>query len=281
MTRISENIRTKRQNLVLNCVESRSTETDWGIQDALDAQNWEAHISGRPLQKDNGRPIPEECDLRADWWSVGNQEDSGACVGFATADGVLRWLYAHKGLINRDNFQERPSPRFIWMANKETDAFTRYPTTFLEREGTSTKLALGVAQKFGCVPESMLPMNGDLSRDNISVFFTVAAQFRISGYFNLGNNLTDWRSWIASNGPILTRLDVDDQWFGLFENNQVLADYVPGSAGQGHAVCLVGYDRDRFIIRNSWGPDWGDSGFAWATDTYVQAAFTEAYGALM
>ena len=28
----------------------------------------------------------------------------------------------------------------------------------------------------------------------------------------LGDDLRDWRTWLAANGPILTRLDVDRTW---------------------------------------------------------------------
>jgi C1A family cysteine protease len=31
-------------------------------------------------------------------------------------------------------------------------------------------------------------------------------------------------------------------------------------------------------VRNSWGTDWGDKGFAYASLAYAQDAFTEAYG---
>ena len=39
-------------------------------------------------------PGPETWDLREDWWNVGNQNETGACVGYAVADSVLRWCFA-------------------------------------------------------------------------------------------------------------------------------------------------------------------------------------------
>ena len=41
---------------------------------------------------------------------------------------------------------------------------------------------------------------------------------------------------------------------------------------------MVGYDADRFIVRNSWGTPWGDKGYGYATTAYATKAFTEAYG---
>ena len=43
-------------------------------------------------------------------------------------------------------------------------------------------------------------------------------------------------------------------------------------------MALVGYTSGRFIVRNSWGTDWGDGGFAYASLGYAAEAFTEAYG---
>ncbi|MFI5172768.1 MAG: C1 family peptidase [Chitinophagales bacterium] len=36
----------------------------------------------------------------------------------------------------------------------------------------------------------------------------------------------------------------------------------------GHAVCIVGYDNDGFLIKNSWDSDWGDDGYFWLTFEY-------------
>lgn len=257
----------KEYDYVLNCVPSSNIENDWSIADAVAAG-----------ALDGDATIPASTDLRAKWWKVDNQGNTGACVGYATAYGVLRWHYVNKKLISK---RQKPSARFIWMANKETDNITSYPTTFLESTGTQTKLALRVAQKFGCVPDNLLPMNGKLSTMSQATFYAQAAKFRITSYHNLGTNLDDWRKWLAFSGPILTRLGVDKTWDKASDNDGKLDKYYPNTVRGGHAVCLVGYTADHFIVRNSWGRHWGDKGFAYASNAYAAAAFTEAYGAVL
>lgn len=258
---------------ILNCIASKDEEDDWSYGDAMAAEFV-------PCEQD----FPDAFDLRAEWWPVRDQKTSGACVGFAAADGVLRWHYAQEGMIEEG---EMVSPRFIWMANKETDNFRRYPTSFLDSAGTSTKLALKVAQKYGCVLESMLPMEGNLSTLNIQAFFSIASQYRINAYYNLflgtGFDLCTIKHWIATHGPVLTRLDVDEAFKYAQRTGGLLETHKAEEARRngGHAVCFVGYTPDYLIVRNSWGDNWGDNGFAYATNAYAEAAFTEAYGAVL
>ena len=101
---------------------------------------------------------------------------------------------------------------------------------------------------------------------------------KILAYFNLGTNQTNWRIWLATKGPILTRLNVDDSWYAATRNAGALDEYLPDTTRGGHAVAIVGYRTGRFIVRNSWGTTWGDGGFAYASLGYAQEAFTEAYG---
>lgn len=254
-------------DFVLNCIPSSDQQDDWLMEDAISA----GYVDTSSL-------LPDEVDLRRKWWRVDNQGSTGACVGFATAYGVLRWHYHEAKLITK---KQKPSARFIWMANKETDTYTSYPTTFLEKAGTSTKLALKVAKKFGCVLDSDLPMGGGLSMLSQSIFFSKASKYRITTYNNLGRDLNDWRKWLAFNGPILTRLDVDTTWDNANQTGGHLKEYDDSHSRGGHAVCLVGYTKDFFIVRNSWSTKWGDKGFAYASNMYAEAAFTEAYGAVI
>jgi Papain family cysteine protease len=50
----------------------------------------------------------------------------------------------------------------------------------------------------------------------------------------------------------------------------------------GHAMCVVGYDEKKyggaFLIMNSWGPEWGNNGFAWVRYPEFNYFVREAYG---
>jgi hypothetical protein len=203
-------------------------------------------------------------------------------VGWATADSVLRWHFVKANRIAKTD-ADKLSVRFIWMASKETDQFATPPTTFIETGGTSLKAALDVARKYGSVREKVLPFaTATLFAGDEETFYATASEFKIASYFNLTLRSQDdgdgWRRWLATNGPILTRLDVDRTWDNAADTKGLLDAYKPKTARGGHAVAIVGYTRDRFIVRNSWGTGWGDRGFAYASLAYAQEAFTEAYG---
>jgi hypothetical protein len=250
---------------ILNVIESLGVEHDWRIGNAEEA----GILAAAP-------PLPPRKDLRAAWWKINDQGATGACVGWACADSVLRWHFVGAGRLAN---AELLSPRFVWMAAKETDSFNTRPTTFVEAEGTSLKSALDVARKFGVVRDSVLPFaTGRLFAGDAKTFYAIAAQLKLSMYFNLGRNLADWRTWLATKGPILTRLDVDATWDAATQNKGKLDHYQEDTKRGGHAVALVGYTPQTFIIRNSWGTSWGDKGFAYASLGYAQEAFTEAYG---
>ncbi|MFB7330509.1 C1 family peptidase [Streptomyces adustus] len=252
---------------ILNCVPSRDTELDWPP---------DAAFEGDRLKETTAAAAPSQVDLRAAWWPIGDQMQTGSCVGWATADSVLRWCFVNAGKLPQD---DRLSVRYIWMAAKETDDFTSQPTTFIEEDGTSLKAALDVARRFGAVRESELPFNGGLYPGTPGGFYARAAQLKIS-YFNLGRSAEEWRRWLASGGgPILVRLGVDQTWDDAADTHGKLDVYKRETARGGHAVAIVGYTAERrFIIRNSWGTDWGDRGYGYASEDYAVQAFTEAYG---
>jgi hypothetical protein len=261
--------RAKRVKRVLNVVPSPEPERDWKLE----------HADRAGLLAAAPAAVPSSKDLRAQWWKIGDQGSSGSCVGWATAEGLLRWHFVKAKRLKEN---EHMSVRFVWMASKETDQFATPPTTFIEVSGTSLKAALDVARKYGSVRANVLPFDsGSLFPGDEETFYATASEFKIASYFNLGADPSDidgWRRWIATKGPILTRLDVDRTWDNASDTKGNLDVYKPKTRRGGHAVALVGYTPDRFIVRNSWGTTWGDRGFGYASLAYAQDAFTEAYG---
>ncbi len=255
---------------ICNVVPSRNTERDWRIEHAI-----ESNAIGAPPAA-----LPPSVDLRVAWWDIGNQESTGSCVGWAATDGVTRYHMVKAGKIVQPG---RLSPRCTWMASKETDEFTNRPETFIEGAGTSLKAAMEFLRKYGSVPESLLPfhISTTLYLGNENSFYATAAMRRVSSYFNLGKNFNAWRTWLVTHGPIMAALNVDATWDNATATKGKLNTFQPNTVRGGHAICVVGYTKDkRFIIRNSWGAAWGDKGFGYASEAYINAGFfNESYGA--
>jgi C1A family cysteine protease len=247
---------------ICNVVPSRNTERDWQFGVALKSTAVAAV-----------KKLPASVDLRAAWWTIGDQEDTGSCVGWASTDGVMRFHMVGAGRLAP---KDRLSPRATWMASKEIDEFVDRPESFIEGAGTSLKAAMDVCRKYGTVPEAMLPFHiaTKMHLGDEETFFATAAQRKAAAYFNLKKDFAQWRTWLASHGPLLVALNVDANWENATATKGRLDAWDAASARGGHAVCVVGYTSDkRFIIRNSWGTGWGDKGFAYASDAYVKAAF--------
>jgi hypothetical protein len=78
------------------------------------------------------------------------------------------------------------------------------------------------------------------------------------------NGPNDARAKILSVGPIVADMYVWKDFFGYSSAQSPV--YRPDKTQEGpflHSVCVVGFDEDGWIIKNSFGADWGDGdGFA-------------------
>ncbi len=260
--------RARFDHFICNVVPSKGTENDWQLVDSIAAGS-----IGAPAA------LPPSVDMRAAWWKINSQENTGSCVGWATADGVVRWHMTKAGKISQTTLL---SPRHIWMASKETDTITTRPESFIEGAGTTLKAAVDVARKHGVALMDDLPFHiqTKMYTGNENAFYVSCAQRKISAYFNLHRNLSSWKTWLAGTGPILAAFNVDSSWDNAALNNGNIDTFHPDTVRGGHAICIVGYRADgRFIVRNSWGTTWGVNGFGYLHPDYIAAAFyDESYG---
>ncbi len=270
--------RSSAKSYILNCLPSPNPAKHWTIDTAVAA----GISAGRPSKAAAAKAAASNIDLREAWWAVGDQGSTGSCVGWGSADSVLRWHFVKAGRLAKT---EKLSVRYLWMAAKETDVYTARPTSFIESDGTWLTAALSIAQKFGVVTDKVLPFalggSAQMYTGTANTFYALASQLRIASYFNLGRDLSAWRNWLATKGPILTRLDVDNAFLQASSAKGKLDTFKFGAGLGGHCVALVGYVNGRFVVRNSWGTGWGDKGFAYAAESYAQPAFTEAFGVVL
>ena len=69
--------------------------------------------------------------------------------------------------------------------------------------------------------------------------------------------------------PDLPKKIITDQVKVGFTDNSLIPD-------GGHAVCITGYDENGFLIKNSWGEEWGDKGYGWISFDYHRLLAIEA-----
>ncbi len=227
--------------------------------------------------------LPESVDLRRPWHAIADQGETASCVGWAVADSVVRWHLVEAGRLAPD---EPLSARHIWMSAKETDQRDDYPSTFLEQDGTALKSGLDVARKFGVALESELPWNAGLATVPPLVFNKSARRRRIMAYYNLGDDtvadrasrIPEWRKWLHQSGPVLV-LVVQDRHFGAATGE--LTEFDAASVNGSHAAALVGYGPDHFLLRSSWGTDWGEQGYVRMSLDYTAQAVIESYGVMV
>ncbi len=160
----------RQTHRICNVVPSHNTERDWKFEHAVNAGLLGA-VAAPPPSK----------DLRAAWWKIGDQGSTGSCVGWGSTDGVMRYHLVKAGKLAQN---ELLSPRFTWMASKETDEFTTRPETFIEEAGTSLKAALDICRKYGVVLNSLLPFNllTKMYTGSENTFYAAASMRKCANY---------------------------------------------------------------------------------------------------
>lgn len=197
-----------------------------------------------------------------------NQGNEGACTGFGLAcvTNYLYWL-RHLG-APRSQMPAPVSPRMFYELAKLYDEWPGQ-----DYEGSSCRGALKGWHKHGVCSSTLWPYplddNGagvfqrplagwddDATRRPLGVYYRVEKK-----------SVVDMQSAIYEIGAVYVSADVHDGW-------ALDATPLPGSHDKlpriarmtqktgGHAFALVGFNERGFVVQNSWGTDWGASGFA-------------------
>lgn len=88
---------------------------------------------------------------------------------------------------------------------------------------------------------------------------------RIPAYTHVGS-VADQKKWLDTVGPLTCVIDVYQDFFylgaGVYQKQATIGGQ-PNTYAGGHVMLIVGYDDNLqcWIVKNSWGPGWGDHGY--------------------
>lgn len=172
--------------------------------------------------------VPETLDYRRILYSARNQGMQGSCYAFA-ATAMKEW---HE----REDIQYAGyfSPQFIYDLRPNT-----YP-------GMYSRDVLKILKSFGVCEERYYPYDAT-RRYMTDEIYANARNHVIDSYIRL-YTIEEIKISLVVHGPAMIT-------FPMFSHSPRFWDRVGPSLG-GHAVAIVGYTAEGFILRNSWGVTW-------------------------
>jgi len=199
--------------------------------------------------------LPSAVDLRDSLPPVYNQYEINSCTGNAIAaamefDDLRRHL---KGVTT-------PSRLFIYYNERALEGTTSKDAGGQIRDGIKCIAAQGACT------ETMWPyLKSDVLVKPSETSYSQARRYRAVEYQRLTRNLDHLKCCLASGYPFVFGIKVFTSFQGATVKKTGKLDMPrEGEKTIGlHAVLAAGYDDRirRFIVRNSWGKEWGMNGY--------------------
>lgn len=210
--------------------------------------------------------LPDEWSFVGLLQAVRGQGRWGCCVGMALASGLMGYMQeAPVGGIAPDH-----EVLSAWDAYQGARSITM-PTGGVE--GAYPRAALEYARLHGLCLETEWAYRPDAPGLPAWSAASSRARNRLATYSAVPTNAASIREAMYWHGPCLVVLDTAG-WTGVDDDGYVQGDVLEGGL---HAVVVVAWSakRQAFLIRNSWGTEWGQGGYAWVP--YVRFKPREAW----
>lgn len=240
--------------------------------DKIDIRDW--------MYQPTLQPLPDRIVNTPNVPAILDQGSEGACTGFALA-AVINYQLAARNLVRANETRRLVSPRMLYEMARRYD---EWPGD--DYEGSSARGAIKGWVAHGVSTRSSWP---DTLHGHGNLTDPIAEESRGTpggAYYRvMHRNVRDIHAAIFEAGIVYATLMVHEGWDepGYLDpkkdktRNEVDIEFTyatnieritlpvicrKGRADSGHAVAIVGYTCDGFIVQNSWGDGWGTGGFA-------------------
>jgi C1A family cysteine protease len=191
---------------------------------------------------------------------VYDQGDLGSCTANAIA-GAIQY-----GLMKQGGAVITPSRLFIYYNERVIENAVNSDDGAYLRDGLNS-----VSQQGTC-SEDEWPYNvSEFNQKPYQSCYTDAMEDVVSSYYSLNQNIYQMKSCLAEGFPFIFGFTAYESIDNVGPDGVVPVPGDDESVIGGHCVLAVGYDDQNswFIIRNSWGPNWGDAGYGKMPYSYL------------
>ncbi|CAF1035104.1 unnamed protein product [Rotaria magnacalcarata] len=209
--------------------------------------------------------LPPKVDLRSEMTAVEDQSQLASCTANCLAG-------AYEYLTKKANGRETDVSRLFIYYNARVKGNDSEPIT---DSGCVMTDAIEALEEFGTCLESLWPY--ELARVNerpSDEAFDQAKAHRINEAIRVDIDLDQMKSCLAQGFPIAFGIDLF-RTFDEASKSGVVPMPDPNDGARethgSHAMLAVGYSdqSQAFIVRNSWGADWGDKGYCYIPYGYM------------
>ncbi|XP_024084441.1 cathepsin L1-like [Cimex lectularius] len=206
-------------------------------------------ISDESILRRRLRPrisIPKELDWRKRGFVTPswNQKNCSACYAFSVAASIQAQMF-----IKRGKYEP---------LSKQQIVDCSYNNGNLGCNGGTFLNTLLYVQRHGLMTEKDYPYDGNQSACRFESN-KVSAKIKFWNVLPAGDE-DGLKTALANYGPIPVAINSRPETFKLYEKG-IYDDPECTGHSMNHAVLLVGYTEDAWIIKNWWSDEWGESGY--------------------
>lgn len=209
------------------------------------------------------RSLPPMVDLRSQCPAdIYDQGQLGSCTANAIGCAI------DFNRIKQGMAPYMPSRLFIYYNERDMEGTIPSDSGAMIRDGIKSVNVLGAC------PEADWPyIEGNFTIKPPEIAYTHGLEHQTLAYQRVLQNLNELKGCLAAGFPIVFGFSL----YESFEESEVATTGVVQMPKQneqclgGHAVLMVGYDDNtqRFLVRNSWGRNWGMGGYFTLPYSYV------------
>jgi hypothetical protein len=265
---------------VLDLLMARYTGIDWNNLDVA------VPAKGDPAPP---QPLPpafanvaeqDAVDLRKYCTPVGDQGQTGRCSAFA-------WTHAaemSRNILNPDPNQASPrlSSNFTMLEFQRMQGDARdYEYAYEGGDGTVSGPDPGqVLAEYGTCRQELWPDDRPAPTVREEQLETDAQRYRLEAA-PLPIAAEDVRKVLSAGCPVHVSMNTGSAFSGVGRDGVFNAAEAPSGRHGRHAMLIVGYVGNFFMLKNSWGTDWGDQGYCYIPKNVLAASDPEFVAVLL